>query len=254
MLRFSAEPGKGSLFRFGIQAEIADTGSVNIRQPARRIIAVQSGQTVWRILIADDKSDNRRLLIKLLEPLGFDLREAENGQEAVAISESWEPHLIWMDMRMPVMDGYEATRRIRNTAKGQATAIIAFTASAFEEERSVVLSAGCNDFLRKPFREAELFDIMSRHLGIRYIYDEDEALPDSGQTKKDHRNALTPEAFSALSPEIVKDLENAAIRGDINRIAELIRQISDDNAALADALTDLSDEFEYTEILRLIQT
>ena len=246
-----SEPGKGSLFKFDIQVEIADAGSVNIKQSARHIIALQPGQIVWRILIVDDRPDNRRLLVKLLAPLGFDIREAENGQEAVEISESYEPHLIWMDMRMPVMDGYEATKRIRSTIKGQSVAIIALTASAFEEERSVVLSAGCDDFLRKPFREHELFDMMKKHLGVCYIYEKDENLPDSEQIKEENRKALTAEAVSALPPGIVKDLENAAIRGNMDAISAVIEAIRVSNAPLADALTDLADGFQYAEILNL---
>ena len=81
-------------------------------------------------------------------------REAENGVEAIAIWEEWQPHLIWMDMRMPVMDGYEATRQIKSHLKGQATVIIALTASALEEEKTIILSSGCDDFVRKPFQQA----------------------------------------------------------------------------------------------------
>jgi len=251
-IKVLSELGKGSLFRFDIQVKLADAGSVNIRQPARRIIALQPGQITHRILIVDDRPDNRRLLVKLLAPLGFDIREAVNGQEAVEISESYEPHLIWMDMRMPVMDGYEATKRIRSTIKGHSAAIIALTASAFEEERTVVLSAGCDDFLRKPFREHELFDMMKKHLGVCYIYEEEEeTLPDSEQTKEENRKALTAEAVSALPPEIVKELENAAIRGNMDAISAVIGQIRAINAPLADALTDLADEFQYAEILNL---
>ena len=115
-------------------------------------------QPRYRILIVDDKWTNRQLLIKLLNPLGFELKEAENGQQAIEVWEEWEPHLIWMDMRMPVMDGYTATQQIKAHLKGQATAIIALTASVLEEERAVVLSAGCDDFLRKPFKENDIFE------------------------------------------------------------------------------------------------
>jgi CheY-like chemotaxis protein len=100
------------------------------------------------------------------------VREAENGQQAVALWDSWQPHLILMDMRMPVMDGYEATKRIKFHLKGQATVIIALTASAFEEDRTMILSAGCDDFVRKPFQEEVLLEKIATHLGVRYVYEE----------------------------------------------------------------------------------
>jgi len=113
------------------------------------------------------------------------------------------------------------------------------------------LSAGCDDFLRKPFREHELFDMMKKHLGVCYIYEKDENLPDSEQIKEENRKALTAEAVSALPPGIVKDLENAAIRGNMDAISAVIEAIRVSNAPLADALTDLADGFQYAEILNL---
>lgn len=146
-------------------------------EPTRPIIALEPQQPTYRILIVDDKWTNRQLLIKLLSPLGFKLQEASNGREAIEMWDSFEPHLIWMDMRMPVMNGYEATEYIKATTKGQATAIIALTASIFEEERAIVLSAGCDDFIRKPFREAEIFETMSKHMGLRYVMAEPTTIP-----------------------------------------------------------------------------
>ncbi|WP_157087493.1 response regulator, partial [Anabaena sp. CA = ATCC 33047] len=92
--------------------------------------------------------------------------------EAIAIWDEWEPHLIWMDMRMPVMDGYEATKYIKSTTKGNATAVIALTASVLEEEKAIVLSAGCDDFLRKPFAEHTIFNALTKHLGVKFIFAE----------------------------------------------------------------------------------
>ncbi len=126
--------------------------------------------TRYKILIVDDRSTNRFLLIKLLQPLGFELKEATNGKEAVKTWEEWQPHLIGMDMRMPVMDGYEATQIIKGTTKGNSTAIIALTASGLEEQKAIILSAGCDYFVRKPFREATIFETMQKHLGVEYIY------------------------------------------------------------------------------------
>jgi CheY-like chemotaxis protein len=148
--------GKGSLFKFDILVSPVDAASITTKQPTRQVIALEANQPRYRILIADDKWSNCQLLIKLLNPLGFELREASNGKEAVEIWDEWEPHLIWMDMRMPVMDGYEATKQIKATIKGQATTVIALTATSLEEERAIVLSAGCDDFIRKPFREADI--------------------------------------------------------------------------------------------------
>jgi CheY-like chemotaxis protein len=109
----------------------------------------------------------------MLEPLGFELREAVNGEEAVALCEQWHPHLILMDIRMPVMDGQEATRRIKAGDAGAQTRIVAITAHALEEERKEILAAGCDDFIRKPYAEAELMDALARHLGVHFIYEEE---------------------------------------------------------------------------------
>ncbi|MFM6357451.1 MAG: response regulator, partial [Planktothrix sp.] len=108
--------------------------------------------------------------------MGFELKEARNGLESITIWNEWEPHLIFMDMRMPVMDGYEATKYIKSTTKGNATAIIALTASVLEEEKAIVLSAGCDDFIRKPFTEQSIFEALAQHLGVEYIYEETQPL------------------------------------------------------------------------------
>jgi len=102
------------------------------------VVGLAVGQPEWRILIVEDGEDNRRLLRQLLEPLGFAVREAENGEEGVALWQDWRPHLIWMDMRMPVLDGYAAARQIKDQDDSEATRIVALTASAFEEDRDKV--------------------------------------------------------------------------------------------------------------------
>src|ERR671933_332213 len=186
----SSEVAHGTLFKFDITVSVVDATDLESKQPTRRVIALEPNQPRYRILIVDDKPLNRQLLVKLLNPFGFELREASNGKQAVEIWDEWEPHLIWMDMRMPVMDGYEATKQIKSTTKGQATAVIALTASVLEEERAVVLSTGCDDFLRKPFREEEIFAAMHKHIGVRYLYEEP---TDSTQSNTDIQNVLTKE-------------------------------------------------------------
>ncbi|MDH4138848.1 MAG: response regulator, partial [Anaerolineae bacterium] len=162
---------------------------------------------------------------------------------------------IWMDMRMPVMDGYEATRRIKATTKGQATVIIALTATAFEEDRERILSEGCDDFVRKPFREDEIFDKLAKHLGVRFVYEE-QAPPATAQPTDAVAplvDVLTPAALAALPTGWVADLQQATIKADLNLILALIDQIRGQNPALADALADLARDFEYKKILTLIE-
>ncbi|MDM8549742.1 response regulator [Desulfobacterales bacterium HSG2] len=251
-MNVSSEVGRGSVFRFDIRVSVVDAGDIRTCLPERRIIALEADQPCYRILIVDNKQSNRQLLVKLLSPLGFKLREACDGQEAIEIWKSWEPHLIWMDMRMPVMDGYEAAKRIKATIRGQATAIIALTASTFEEERKVVLSTGCDDFLRKPFREAEIFDMMKKHLGIRYVYDEDRP-PASPQSENGMETKRIPAALAAVPSDLTAKLEHATIRANMDMVCGIIEEIRSHDDALGGVLASMADEFEYTKILRLIQ-
>jgi predicted ATPase/signal transduction histidine kinase/CheY-like chemotaxis protein len=249
----SSQVGKGTTFKFDISVGVVDATEIETKQSTRRVIALEPNQPRYRILIVDDKQDNRQLLIKLLNPLGFELQQASNGIEAVQIWDNWEPHLIWMDMRMPVMDGYEATKQIKSTTKGQATAIIALTASAFEEERALVLSAGCDDFLRKPFREADIFEVMHKHIGVRYIYDEPTAPGAKTLSDKDIQDALTPEVIAAVPSELLASLEQAASFAYMSEIDRYIEEIRSYNTTVADALAALALDFDYGSIISLIQ-
>ncbi|MEG4968382.1 ATP-binding protein [Microcoleus sp. B6-A1] len=242
--------GKGSNFKFDIQVIAVNAADIESPKPSRNVIALEPNQPTYRILIVDDKPLNRQLLIKILSPLGFELKEATNGQEAIEIWESWEPHLIWMDMRMPVMDGYEATQYIKSTIKGQATAIIALTASVLEEERAVILSAGCDAFMRKPFREADIFDAMHKHIGVRYIY-EDPAQSDLSAIKEGDR-AMSAADFVKLPDSLVADLKLAILNADMDLIDTLSEQIRLKDAVTAGAIANCIENFEYDKVLNLI--
>ena len=160
---------------------------------------LEPGQPAYRLLVVDDSEVNRKLLVKIFQPLGFEVREAGDGVEALAAWEEWEPHLIWLDMRMPVMDGYETTRRIKATTRGMATVIIALTASALEEDKAVILSEGCDDYMRKPFHEEDLFDMIAKHLGVRYVYE-------------DIGPAAAPPGSAGLEPGLAGDDQSLAAR------------------------------------------
>jgi len=162
------------------------------------------------------------------------------------------------------MDGCEATKKIRELETRDSkseTRIIAVTAVAFEEEQAAALSAGCDDIVRKPFYESEIFDMMRRYLGIRYVYEEDAKSSTGPSTSSGHRNrqsaaleeAITPEALGALPPELLAALEQASMHGDTDRAVNLAGEIRSHNAALADALAALAADFEYGKILKLIR-
>ncbi len=170
--------GEGTSFKFNIPVFAAISSEITVAT-LQRVIGLEADQPVYRILAVDDNQENRLLLVKLLQPIGFEVREAENGYQAVELWESWQPHLIWLDTRMPVMDGFEAVRQIRAKEKQTQwrTIIIALTASTFEEKKGEVIAAGCDDFVRKPFQEQILFDKMACYLGVRYLYQELPRLP-----------------------------------------------------------------------------
>jgi two-component system sensor histidine kinase/response regulator len=269
--------GQGSIFGLDVQVGLPLDGADHARaaQPARQVVGLAPGQQAadggpYRLLVAEDRNTNRRLLVKLLgslgaPPLGFEIREATDGREAIEMWQRWNPHLIWMDLRMPVVDGYEAIRRIKSTEKGQDTVIVALTASAFDEEQKHVLAAGCDDFVRKPFRQNEIYAALEKHLGVRFVYRE----------TPDHRASSRPEAtrpagdalgigdekvkgaqalsLATLPANWLVDLQQATITADSNQILSLLDQVREQNPALADWMTELVHDFEYKEILALIE-
>jgi CheY-like chemotaxis protein len=208
-------------------------------------------------LVVDDSEANRKLLVRILAPLGFQVREAADGREALDVWEAWSPHLIWMDMRMPVMDGYEATRRIKASTQGQATVVVALTASALEEDRQVILSEGCDDYVRKPFREEELFDALARHLGVRFVYQEEsgDGDRDAPAARRDDGDRLPGLAqdLAALPPEWREALRAATVLGYEERIARLIEEVREEAPEVAQHLARLAERYDHEAILDLIQ-
>ncbi len=221
-------------------------------EPKRgRILGLAGGQPSYRLLIVEDQPENRLLLRRLLDPLGFDLREAVNGQEAVALFEQWHPDLIWMDIRMPVMDGLEAVRRIRATQAGAATKIIALTAHALDEESKPILAAGCDDLVRKPFREQEIFDALVRHLRLKFIY---ERAPRQESTPEAPDLTVRPEQLDALPAELLQGLRQAVVELDTARTQALIGQVTERDASLGRALNTLATQLDYKRLLKFLES
>jgi CheY-like chemotaxis protein len=187
----------------------------------------------------------------LLAPFGFELRSAANGAEGVDLWAAWQPHLVWMDMRMPVMDGYEATRQIkaRAAALDRPTVVVALTASAFEQEREAILAAGCDDLVRKPFREDEILDVLHRHLGLRFVYDTGTPPPEGA---KDVLPRDLHAAVAELPAAWADDLYRAIVALDVEQMLALVQAARPRAPHLANTLARWVHNFEYEKLLALV--
>ncbi|MBN4006156.1 ATP-binding protein [Nostoc sp. LPT] len=338
----STMPGVGSTFAFNIQIALTCPREIPINQIKSQIRALALSEKVYRILVVDDSKESRILLVKILTSLGFEVNEATDGSEAIANWESWQPHLIFMDMRMPVMDGYEATRIIKareighgtantsrrfpklkqpvslgsqylaeelndsgegevlkvvrkesstpetsgvieNDASGASTLrsrmptalapsynfsratpdssqtntiIIALTASAFEEERQKILSIGCDDFIRKPFKQEVLLEKLSKHLGLKYT----NQVETTNTVVVDRATQIFVSVaellghLSQMSPEWLQQVHYAAASCSDELILELLKQIPSDNAQVFQVLRDLANNYQFEKIMELTTT
>ena len=245
----SSTLNQGTIFRFDILISLACSAADTDKQKKSRAIGLAPQQPRPRILVVEDRWENRQLLVNLLTMLGFEVCQADNGQEGLALWSSWSPHLILMDMRMPVMNGYEASQQIKAHPKGRDTVIIALTASAFEEERNLILAAGCDDFICKPFRENVLLDKIGEYLQVRYLY-ENQELSSSNELAPLNK-MLTPSALAGMPSEWITQLYHSATAADGEQIFSLLEQIPDSSAPLAQALADLVNNFYFEQIMDL---
>ena len=240
--------GQGTKFDFTIQTRLAEAITAKPLLP-NRVVGLAPHQTKYRILVVEDQNANRQLLVKLLTIVGFAVKEAVNGQQGVEIWQEWSPHLIFMDMQMPVMDGLSATKLIKSTPQGQETIIIAFTANAFKEQEQQIRVFGCDDFISKPLIEHLLWEKIAQHLQVEYVYQElSEELPQSQPETLD----LTSEEFKVMSPEWITQLHYLASAADAKQLDRLIEQIPPKHSNLAENLQKLIDNFGFEEIVDLV--
>ncbi|WP_341735619.1 response regulator [Microcoleus sp. CAWBG640] len=250
--------GEGTTFKFNIKLCAVAPSEVNITR-LQRVLGLEPEQRIYRILAVDDNTENRLLLIKMLAPIGFEVREAENGRQAIEIWENWQPDLIWLDTRMPVMNGFEtvAEIRARETNTRSHTVVIALTASIFEERRGEIIAAGCDDFVRKPFQEQIIFDKIAHYLGVRYIYQE-LSVP-FGVGGRRYLNGEKPDSFflpllAEMPKSWLEELDEAA--NDVNEelVIQVVDRISESHPTLANALKDLLEDYRLDRIVNLTQS
>ncbi|HEY8945175.1 MAG TPA: ATP-binding protein [Polyangiaceae bacterium] len=245
-IHVESQLGKGTRFYLDISATVSRPQSLSVAQPRRRVRGLAPGQPVYRILVAEDHAESRVLMRELLEPLGVALREVLDGEQAVTAFVEFEPDLVFMDVRLPILSGVQAVQAIRTTELGRKVKIVAVTAHALEEEKQQILGAGFDGFIRKPYAAADLFDALSRHLGARLEFSTD------GELDSKPESAVEPQALRRLPPSLVKELLTAAELLDGAAMSEVIERIAALDPALAVSLRDMTGALRYGELLAIL--
>lgn len=257
-----SQVGEGSVFSFWIRAIVAEASMRTLPtppQPSGTIVGLAPGQPTCRILIVEDQPANRLLLSQVLQPIGFELQEATNGEEAIAQWQDWKPHLIFMDIQMPVLDGYSATQQIRLAEKQQSgdrsdrCKILALTASAFEEQRKEILEAGCDDFIRKPFKIEEILDKVALHLDLKYVYETPLDPTPVEESVDEATLPLDPTVLQKMPSAWIDQLQQAAAQGNDLAILKLIQEIPAEQKMLTKVLTKLSENFQFDKIIEMTE-
>jgi CheY-like chemotaxis protein/anti-sigma regulatory factor (Ser/Thr protein kinase) len=246
----SSRLGQGSVFLFEVPVERGDSGVAAKRTPYRRVTGIASRMPGPKILIVDDQIENRDWLVKLLTSIGFSVQSADNGETAIDNWEEWEPRLILMDVHMPVMDGLEATRRIKANPQGKETIIVALTASAMEDDREAALESGASAFLSKPCREDELLKTIGDHLKVEYEYEKSKN--DENEFQADSET-VSAERLGLVPLELLKKLSNAIQGGDKKGLDRSILEISETvDRDIAQVLQGLANSYDYDALTRLV--
>ncbi len=226
-----------------------------------KVIGLAPEQREYRILVVDDQPDNRLLMLDLLGSKGFSVQEASNGREAINMCKAWRPDLIWMDLHMPEMDGYEATKQIREWESqleppAVTTKIIALTASVFGE-RELVLASGFDNYLMKPFREPVIWQEIEEYLEVELIYEESvEANSQKLEKKICCQDQVNSEDLSVIlkdmSSEWLAELHKASSQLRGKKVKQLIQDIPPEKAVLAAQLQQFADNYQFDRIVQLL--
>jgi signal transduction histidine kinase/CheY-like chemotaxis protein len=241
----SSEFGVGSTFKIELPIELADATNLAIDRNFKMVKSLAPHQPTWRLLVVDDKVDSRLLLVTLLTNMGFQVYEAENGQDAISKFQTWQPHLIFMDLRMPGVDGYEATAKIRQLGGGDKVKIIALTASVFKEQHSRIIEVGCDAVLHKPFHFAEIFNALTKYLGVKFIYQESEIIVPLLAIE------VTAEIMATLPLDLRQQLHDAAMLLDTEETDIVIAKIYAIAPDVANVLQKMAANFQFNQIIQL---
>ncbi len=250
-LTVTSEVNVGSQFCLTVPFKEAESLTQN-EALTPRIIGLLPDQPTYRILIADDTLENRRLLTELLSQIGFEVREAGNGRAAILLAEQWQPQLILMDLRMPDMDGITAMRYLRNQPLPALNVIkiLAISASTFETDVAALKQSGFDDFLPKPFNTHTLLEKIAYHLGVKFSYAEASATPAVPIVKQSATDIH--QQIQALPKPWRSKLYDAAADLNFDPCLDLIQQLEPDQRQLAQILTDLVNNFRFDTLMEMM--
>jgi CheY-like chemotaxis protein/nitrogen-specific signal transduction histidine kinase len=243
-----SETGKGSCFRFEIPLAPGRLAELEGHAGLRQIAGIKPDTGPWRILVVDDQADCRALLVKILSAVGFETCEASDGVQALQAFELQRPHAILMDLLMPRMDGFESTRKIKQSERGRTTPIIAVTASTFEEDRRRALDGNMDDFVGKPFHDAEILEILRDHLQVEYIYVEDLRTPTPLSLPAEPAG-WQPAALSDVPARLLDDLRSATVAAEYDRALEIVKDLANTAPAAAEELRRLVRAYDYQSVI-----
>ncbi len=238
-------PGKGSTFCFEVPVKVFELKTEStVPELNKYVMGVKYRDKAPKILVVDDNPGNRKLLGVILERVGFEVKKAANSTEAIDIFKSWAPHLVFMDIRMPGMDGYETTKQIKSIRPD--VPVIAVTASVLAFSEKKFTEAGLDDYIRKPFRQNEIFEVIRKFLDVEYT------LSSVVHTKKEEDSEIDLKELKTIPDDLMNRMRKALEEGDINRLNQLINRVKPLNRTLAKKLKSMASKYDYDALGRIL--
>jgi signal transduction histidine kinase/DNA-binding response OmpR family regulator len=242
-----SKEGQGSDFKAVIPYKRCSKKEVllsNSNKINKDVIGLDEAYKDKKILVVDDKEDNRTLLVEILKPLGLEIKEAQDGYEAVDIAREWKPDLIWMDKRMPKLDGVKSIQEIRGLPGNENVKIIILSASVLSHEQKDLLKSSIDDFLSKPYSINDIYMMMKKHLGLRYRYKESYTKEDDVVSKEEFK-----ELVSKLDGEMRNRLHDTALLLEQDELDKIAKELQDSNPKLSHMIYNISKRLDFEEIL-----
>jgi len=249
-----SELGKGSVFTIVLPYELCKANEKVIEKPLpniRKVIGITPESQKLKVLIVEDKENNVLLLQKVLEVLNFDIIIAHNGEEAVELFQSYKPDLIWMDRRMPKMNGEKATQVIRSLPGGKDVVIIALTASATAEDKKHLDEVGVDDYAVKPYKFQEIYSLIKKYFDVEYIYEEKD-MTLLHKEENDYSFDTLKKEIATLDETMLDELYNSAILLNADDMQDVLEKINEQNEVLYSLVLKVIKNINYGDILKAI--